>query len=175
MRGRRRHSTASGTTLLEVIIATGIASLVFAFVAFLVVHIQKAIIVGQATESVRQNASYAMDWVVTKLRGGSRNYGLVFSDEIAGYPGQYRKVSFYPSEEQIEAIYFNVESGEIRYQPSASSPEYQVVARVIGDCRFFVEPPSDLNELEIVIVAEKVVEGCLYQFFTYNSAHLRAP
>ena len=174
-RRARKYSSTRATTFLELIIATGVASLVFVFVAFLLVHIQKSIVVGQATESVRQNASYGMDWIVSKLRGASRNYGLVFADEVTGYPGQYRKVSFYPSEEEIEAIYFDPESGEIRFQPSASIPDYEVIARVIGDCRFFIDPPDDLNELEIIVVAEKVVRGRLYQFFTYNSAHLRAP
>ena len=172
---RKTRTGRKGYSLLEVIIAASLSSLVMIAVMFLWIYLQKVAMAGWQKTEVKRDVNYVLEYMAHKIRNSSRDYGLMFDQEVDGYPGQYHIVVFHISEEQVQALYFHPNSKEVRLIPDIASNAYQVIGENIADCRFYVDPPVDKNELEIEIVGEIIYQGKSYSHAAYVSATQRAP
>ena len=170
----RKKTGNKGYTLTEIMIASAIASLVIGALLFLMIYVERTVVFSFHKTDLKKDVNYAMEFMVTKLRHGSRRFGLRFEDKIPNSE-EYRRIEFFKNEEQIEAFLYEPANQVIKYQPNVDDPATQVLARNITDCRFFIDPPTDRNELEIKVEGEKTIKDKTYIYFVYNSASLRSP
>ena len=195
MSGIKRKKSDSGTTLIEVLIASFVSGLVLASMLFLVLFVQKAESSSFGRTFISLQVTKASEFIARHVRVASRNFGLQFLDPLGpddpdNY--RYRRVEFQVPQYSggsityVEsAFYYDPEAQIIYYVPDVNaSPTQNIpVAYNITQCIFYIYPPDlgnpsiipDYNELEYEIVGMCRIRDKVYTDYVYSSAVIRTP